>query len=347
VLHYFGEEYPKDNCGNCDNCLNPKETIEGKEYFKLLFETVKVLKESFTIPYIVDIMLGTKNQQISLYGHDKLSVFGEGSERTTHFWNSVVRQALLMNYITKDIENYGVICLSDAGKAFIKKPQSIQITLNHDYETVADDDEAEGSGGNASLDPALMKMLQTLVKEEAKKVNLPPYIVFQETSLMDMATQYPTTIEELSRIQGVSMGKAQRYGKPFVDVIKKYVEDNDIEKPMDFQVKSVANKSANKIYIIQNIDKKIPLDIVAKNKGMSFKQLIEEMETIVNSGTKLNITYYLNDLMDEDKQLDVMEYFREAENDSIESAIAELGDDDYSEEELQLMRLKFVSDMGN
>ncbi|HZG00302.1 MAG TPA: DNA helicase RecQ [Chitinophagales bacterium] len=347
VLHYFGEEYPKDNCGACDNCLNPKETIEGKDYFKLLFETVKQLKESFTIPYIVDIVLGTKNQQISLYGHDKLNVFGEGSERTTHFWNSVVRQALLMNYITKDIENYGVICLSDAGKAFLKKPQSVQITLNHDYVASADDDDDNAAGGSATLDPVLMKILQTLVKEEAKKVNLPPYIVFQESSLMDMATQYPTTIEELSKIQGVSLGKAQRYGKPFVDVIKKYVEDNDIERPMDFQVKSVANKSANKIYIIQNIDKKIPLDIVAKNKGMSFKQLIEEMETIVNSGTKLNITYYLNDLMDEDRQLDAMDYFREAENDSIENALVELGSDDYTEEELKLMRLKFVSDMGN
>jgi len=347
VLHYFGEEYPKDNCGACDNCLNPKETIEGKDYFKLLFETVKQLKESFTIPYIVDIVLGTKNQQISLYGHDKLNVFGEGSERTTHFWNSVVRQALLMNYITKDIENYGVICLSDAGKAFLKKPQSVQITLNHDYVASADDDDDNAAGGSATLDPVLMKMLQTLVKEEAKKANLPPYIVFQESSLMDMATQYPTTIEELSKIQGVSLGKAQRYGKPFVDVIKQYVEDNDIERPMDFQVKSVANKSANKIYIIQNIDKKIPLDIVAKNKGMSFKQLIEEMETIVNSGTKLNITYYLNDLMDEDRQTDAMDYFREAENDSIESALVELGSDDYTEEELKLMRLKFVSDMGN
>lgn len=347
VLHYFGEEYPKDNCGNCDNCLNPKETIEGKDYFKLLFQAVSQLKESFTIPYIVDVIRGNRNQQISLYEHDNLSVFGKGDDRNEHFWNSVVRQALLTNYIIKDIENYGVITLSEQGKAFIKKPQSVQITLNHDFEAVADDDDENSGGGSASLDPTLMKMLQTLVKEEAKKHNLPPYIIFQEVSLMDMATQYPTTIEELSKIQGVSMGKAQRYGKPFVDVIKKYVEDNDIERPMEFQVKSVANKSANKIYIIQNIDKKIPLDIVAKNKGMSFKQLIEEMETIVNSGTKLNITYYLNDLMDEDRQMDAMDYFREASDDSIESAIAELGSDDYTEEELQLMRLKFVSDMGN
>lgn len=348
LLHYFGEEMPGDTCGNCDNCLHPKEKIDGEEYITLLLETVKALKESFVLNYVVDILLGTKNKQISIYGHDKLDVYGEGSNHDAHFWNSIIRQALLMNFIGKDIENYGVLYLTDEGKNYLKKPYPVEISLNHDFENLEDDDDfGGGGGGNAtSLDPTLMKMLQDLTKQVAKQNNLPPYVIFQEASLIDMATQYPCTLEELTKIQGVSKGKADRYGKPFVEMIKKYVEDNEIEKPMEIVVKSVANKSANKIYIIQNIDKKIPLDTIASSKGMSFNELLDELEAIVNSGTKVNIRYYLNDIMDDDKLSDAMDYFRSSHSDSIDAAQNELGPD-YTEEELRLLRLTFMSEMGN
>ncbi|MFN5214124.1 MAG: DNA helicase RecQ [Bacteroidota bacterium] len=348
LLHYFGEEMPGNNCGNCDNCLNPKEKIEGEEYVTLLLQAVKQLKESFILNYVVDILLGTKNKQISIYGHDNLDVYGEGSNHDTHFWNAVIRQALLMNFISKDIENYGVLTLTEEGKKFLKKPHSVELSLNRDFENLEDDDDFGGGGGGSatSLDPALMKMLQDLTKQVAKQHNLPPYVIFQETSLIDMATQYPCTIDELTKIQGVSKGKADRYGKPFVSMIQKYVEDNEIEKPMEIVVKSVANKSANKIYIIQNIDKKIPLDTIASSKGISFNDLLDELEAIVSSGTKVNIRYYLNDIMDEDKQLDAMDYFRSSQSDSIDTAQNELGSD-YSDDELRLLRLTFVSEMGN
>jgi ATP-dependent DNA helicase RecQ len=349
LLHYFGEEMPGETCGNCDNCLHPKEKMDGQEYITLLLETVKALKESFVLNYVVDILLGTKNKQISIYGHDKLDVYGEGDNHDAHFWNSVIRQALLMNFIGKDIENYGVLYLTEEGKKYLKKPYPVEISLNRDFENLEDDDDFGGGGGGgnaASLDPTLMKMLQDLTKQVAKQNNLPPYVIFQESSLIDMATQYPCTLEELTKIQGVSKGKADRYGKPFVELIKKYVEDNEIEKPMEIVVKSVPNKSANKIYIIQNIDKKIPLDTIASSKGMNFSELLDELEAIVNSGTKVNIKYYLNDIMDEEKQLDAMEYFRSSHSDSIDEAQNELGPD-YTEEELRLLRLTFMSEMGN
>jgi ATP-dependent DNA helicase RecQ len=348
LLHYFGEELKEDNCGNCDNCLNPKEKIDGEEYITILLKAVKELKESFVLNYVVDIIIGVKNKQISIYGHDNLDVYGEGENHDAHFWNAVIRQALLMNLISKDIENYGVLTLTEEGKKFLKKPYSVEISLNRDFENIEDDDDFGGGGGGSatSLDPTLMKMLQDLTKQIAKQNNLPPYVIFQESSLIDMATQYPCTIDELTKIQGVSKGKADRYGKPFVALIKKYVEDNEIEKPMEIVVKSVANKSANKIYIIQNIDKKIPLDTIASSKGISFNELLDELEAIVNSGTKVNIKYYLNDIMDEDKQLDAMDYFRSSHSDSIDEAQNELGSD-YSEEELRLLRLTFVSEMGN
>lgn len=348
LLHYFGEEMTGETCGNCDNCLHPKEKLEGEEYITLLLQAVKSLKESFVLNYVVDILIGTKNKQISIYGHDKLEVYGEGSNHDVHFWNSVIRQALLMNYIAKDIENYGVLYLTEEGKKFLKAPHSVEISLNHDFENLEDDDDFGGGGGGsaASLDPTLMKMLQDLTKQVAKQNNLPPYVIFQEASLIDMATQYPCTIDELTKIQGVSKGKADRYGKPFVSMISKYVEDNEIEKPMEIVVKSVANKSANKIYIIQNIDKKIPLDTIASSKGMSFMDLLDELEAIVNSGTKVNIKYYLNDIMDEDKFLDAMDYFRNSHSDSIDDAQNELGSD-YAESELRLLHLTFVSEMGN
>jgi ATP-dependent DNA helicase RecQ len=254
-----------------------------------------------------------------------------------------------MNFIGKDIENYGVLYLTEEGKKYLKKPYPVEISLNRDFENLEDDDDFGGGGGGgnaASLDPTLMKMLQDLTKQVAKQNNLPPYVIFQESSLIDMATQYPCTLEELTKIQGVSKGKADRYGKPFVELIKKYVEDNEIEKPMEIVVKSVPNKSANKIYIIQNIDKKIPLDTIASSKGMNFSELLDELEAIVNSGTKVNIKYYLNDIMDEEKQLDAMEYFRSSHSDSIDEAQNELGPD-YTEEELRLLRLTFMSEMGN
>ncbi|MEI7670192.1 MAG: RecQ family ATP-dependent DNA helicase, partial [Pseudomonadota bacterium] len=349
VLHYFGEDYEKDNCGSCDNCRHPKSKIEGEEFFKLLFETVIAIKESFTIPYIVEILIGSKNQQIAMYGHDKLEVFGEGENQNAHFWNSVIRQALLMNYIRKDIENYGVIAVTDLGKSFLKKSHPIKISLNHDFDNLEDSDDDEGSGGGgagSALDATLMKMLQDLTKQVAKQNNLPPYVIFQEPSLIDMATQYPTTLDELSNVQGVGKGKAAKFGKPYVEMIKQYVEENEIEKPSDVVVKSVANKSVNKIFIIQNVDKKIPLEAIASGKGWSFKELLIEMETIVNSGTKLNISYYISDVIDEDKQTDALEYFRNSTTDDLDVAQNELGND-FTEDELQLMRLKFMSDVGH
>ena len=268
LLHYFGEEMKGDNCGNCDNCLNPKEKIEGKDYLKIVLETVIAVNESFPITYLVNMICGKHDQQIITYKHDDLEVFGAGEEKDEHFWNSIIRQALLMNLVVKDIENYGVIYVSEAGKKFLKKPTSIKVSLNHEYEDVADDDPAGsgGGGGQATLDPTLFNMLKELTKRVAKEKKLPHFVIFQEPSLMDMATQYPTTLDELANVSGVGKGKAIKFGKPFVELIDKYVEENDIEKPDDVVVKSVIHKNMNKVYIIQNVDRKIPLDIIAKGK---------------------------------------------------------------------------------
>ncbi len=347
ILHYFGEELTQKNCGNCDNCLHPKEQMDGTQFIKLVIETVKQVKESFTIPYIVNILLGVKNQEIANYNHNKLKVYGAGKDRDDHFWNSIIRQALIHNFIIKDIERYGIIMLGEKGKQFLKKPSKVMISLNHDFEGLGDTDDDFGGGGSAgALDQKLFDMLKDLTRRIGKENKLPPYVIFQEPSLVDMATQYPTTIDELSNISGVSKAKADRYGKPFVEMIAKYVEENDIDKPMDYVVKSVANKSAMKIYIIQNIDKKIPLDTIARGKGLNVDEVLDEMETIVQSGTKLNLNYYVNDMLPREQQEELFDYFREADSDSVEAALEELGDDNFSRREVKMMRLKFLSDMG-
>lgn len=347
LLHYFGEEYPKDNCGNCDNCLNPKEKIEGKDYVKLVLQTVDAVHESFTIPYLVNIIVGKNNQQITTYGHHNLPMFGKGNDNNELFWNSIVRQTLLNNLIIKDIENYGVIKLSPEGKKFLKKPRSIMLALNRDFEGEDDSESDEGSGGTAVLDNTLLTMLEDLRKEVGKAHNLPPYIIFNEASLQDMASNYPTTIDELSNIVGVSKGKALRYGKKFIELIAKYVEENEIEKPSELVVKSVVNKSGLKVYIIQNVDKKLPLENIAEGKGIGMDELVTELETIIESGTKLHLNYYIDDIIDESTQKDIYAYFRKAKSDSVEEAVKVLGEEGYTREEVQFVRLKFISEFGN
>ncbi|MEO6166702.1 MAG: DNA helicase RecQ [Chitinophagales bacterium] len=344
LLHYFGEKYDFENCGKCDNCLHPKEQMEGKDFIKLLVQAVDAVNESFTINYIVDILCGNKHNQVTMFKHDVLPIFGAGKDHDDHFWNSVLRQALLHNLITKDIENYGVIRLSEKGRKFLQKPHSIMISINHDFDNLED---AEPEGGTSALDPTLLNMLKDMRKRVAKEKDLPPFVLFQDPSLEDMATQYPTTLDELSRIMGVSKGKANKYGKPFVEMIAAYVEENEIEKPSEMVVKSIVNKSGIKVYIIQNIDKKIPLETIAQGKGMKMEQLLEEMESIVSSGTRLNLDYHITDLIEEDRQEEVYDYFRTAHSDSLQDALEDLGKDNYSMEEIQLMRIKFMSEMAH
>lgn len=345
LLHYFGEKYPKDDCGHCDNCLHPKEQTEGKEYVHDLLQVVEAIQESFTIDYVVDILCGNKHNQVMMFQHDQLEVFGTGKDHDDHFWNSVLRQALLHNLIIKDIENYGVIKLSEKGRNFLKKPHSVMISINHDFDNL-EDTEGEG-GGTGALDPQLLKLLHEIRKSEAAKLKLPPYVLFQDPSLEEMATMYPTTIDELIRIGGVSKGKAEKFGKPFLEMIEVYVEENEIDKPTEMLVRSVVNRSMNKVYIIQAVDKKVPLDMIAKGKNMKLEELLTEMESIVSSGTKLNLDYYINDVIEEDRQDEIFDYFRTAHSDSIDDAVSELGKENYSWEEVQMMRLKFLSEMAH
>lgn len=347
LLHYFGEEYPQDNCGSCDNCLKPKEKIEGKEYIQNSLKTVLALNENYGIPYLVDMLVGKHTMEIKNYRHDKLDVFGVGKEKDDHFWNSILRQCLLNHLVYKDIEQYGLIKLTDEGKKFIEKPKSMMVSLNHDFEADTSDIEMENTGGKSVLDPLLFDMLKSIRERVAKEHSLPPYVIFSENSLEEMATMYPTTIEELVKISGVSKGKADKFGKKFIDAIDKYVEENDIEKSTEFVMKQVANKSAHKIHIIQNIDKKLPLEEIAKMRGMKFIELIDEIESIVASGTKLNLDYYLNDIIEEDLQNDVFEYFKGTVEFDKNKAFNELKDEGLNAEEIQLLHVKFLSEVAN
>ncbi|HSY75497.1 MAG TPA: DNA helicase RecQ [Bacteroidia bacterium] len=354
LLHYFGETYNEANCGNCDNCLHPKTSFEGKEDLELLLETVKETKEKFKSKHIVDVILGNLSSSVKSYKHDKLEVFGEGADdgKDEKFWNAVVRQALVMDYLTKDIETYGVMGLGDKGKAFLKKPHSIMLTKDHDYSGESDDDDDIMMAGGAqkgagAADPTLYALLKDLCKSTATKMKLPPFVVFQETSLEEMATHYPVNLEELARITGVGVNKADKFGKAFADLIAKYVEENEIDRPQDIVVKSVINKSGLKVYIIQSIDRKVDLENMAKGKGLTLPALLQEIETIVSSGTKVDISYYIDKIIDEDRQDEVFEYFRSAASDSLEDALAELGTEDYSEEDIRLMRIRFMSEMGH
>jgi ATP-dependent DNA helicase RecQ len=346
LMSYFGEEYEKENCGHCDNCKHPKERIEAKEEAVIVLKGIKALNEQFATDYVVQIISGRLTPQIQMFRHDVLDVFASGNDKEAHFWNSLIRQLLLEGLLSKDIEEYGVLKFTKKGEAFLKKPKSFKIILNNLYEEAnADDEEAEASVGSA-IDDKLFEMLKELRQKEAKKKTLPPFVIFLETSLQDMATLYPTTVGDLDKCQGVSKGKAMRYGKPFVELIAKYVEENSIIKPDDFVMKSVVNKSGNKVYIIQNTDKKVSLETIAKNKGWRMDEMLEEMETIAASGTRLNLDYAIDEMLDEGDQDEIIEYFKGCDTSSLQVAQEELADHNFNWEQLKIMRIKFLSEYG-
>jgi len=349
LLHYFGENFNEAGCNNmCDNCCTHKEHFDGEEHLHRALSLIKHIGEKFDDHHIISILMGEENAQIKNYEHDQLDYYGSGKELGKNLWNSLLRQALLNNYISKDIDQYGLLRLTKSGNGFIENPHSIRFVLNKIMEATDDDSDDDGpkqSGG--ALDTQLLQMLKELRKKLAKQKGLPPFVIFQDPSLEEMCTHYPINTEELKQISGVGAGKALKFGKPFTDLIQKYVEDNDIDRPIDMVIKSAANKSALKVFIIQNIDRHLNLDDIAASKGLTYEEILKEVETIVNSGTKLNLNYYIDEVIDEDKQEEVFDYFRTAEADSIDEALAELGSDDYTREEVQLMRIKFMSELGN
>ncbi len=350
LLSYFGEEYDKADCGGmCDNCKNPKELIEAKTELSQSLKVIKALGEHFPINYVIDVLRGKLNPQIKMYRHESLDVFGIGKEKDEHFWNSLLRQMLLENVIEKDIVEYGLLKITKKGDALLKKPVSFKIALNNLFEEAnADDDEAtNGSSQSNSVDEALLNILKDVRKQVAKEKNLPPFVIFLETSLEDMTTLLPTTLAELENCQGVSKGKALRYGKRFTEVISKYVDENNLEKPDEFVMKSVVNRNSNKVFIIQNVDKKMPLDLIAKHRTLKIEELLEEMETIVASGTRLNLDYAIEDLVEEEERDEIIDYFKGCESSSLDIAKEELADADYSWEQLKIMRIKFLCEYGN
>ncbi len=346
LLNYFGEQMEED-CNNCDNCLNPKEKFEGKSYLVLSLKTILGVKEKFKSEHIANILSGIATSAVKTYKHHHSEYFGAGKEKDVKFWNAVLRQALVAGLITKDIENYGLLKLTKSGHDFIEKPYSMMLTQDHDYDSVPEEEIAAGGGGTGAVDEELIHILKDLRKKMAKKLSLPPFVIFQDPSLEDMAIQYPVKLEELHNIVGVGAGKAKKYGKEFVDVIQEYVDEKDIIRPQDMVVKSVVNKSGVKVYIIQSIDRKLSLDDIANAKNLDIMELIDEIEAIVSSGTKLNIDYYLEEIMDDEKLEEIYEYFREAETESIDEALAELGEEYFSEEEIRLVRIKFFSELAN
>jgi ATP-dependent DNA helicase RecQ len=348
LINYFGEEYTAENCGNCDNCLHPGERIEAKDNAVKALKVVKALNESFAKDYVLNIVQGKLTPQVQMYRHDGIPEFGIGKDEPEHLWNSLIRQLLLEGLLKKDIEEYGVLKFTKKGEEFLKKPKSFKIILNNLFEEANLDDEEEAAevAAASAVDEKLFELLKELRQKEAKKKALPPFVIFLENSLQDMATLYPTNIEELEKCQGVSKGKAIRYGKPFIEVITKYVQENDIVKPDDFVMKSVVNKSVNKVYIIQQVDKKIPLESIAKNKDMRLDALLEDMETIAASGTKLNLDYAVAEMLDEYEQDEIIDYFKGCETSSLQLAQQELNDGNYSWEQLKIMRIKFLSMYG-
>ncbi|MBP7506777.1 MAG: DNA helicase RecQ [Prolixibacteraceae bacterium] len=347
LLHYFGEIYTEDNCGACDNCLNPREKLEAGEELALALEAIVAVNQKYKMEHIGAILTGNKTAAVKSFKHDELDIFGMGKEHDHHFWHAIFRQGMIAGYINKEIENYGLLKLTEKGQAFLDNPGSFIMTKNHDYDAAIDEAAAAQGGGSAG-DPELFAMLKDLRKKVAKRLDLPPFVIFQDPSLADMSIQYPITLAELQNIQGVGQGKAMRYGKEFIELISKYVDENEIDRPQDIVVKSVAQKSKNKVTIIQNIDRKVSLDIIAKSLGLGMEDMLSEIEAIVNSGTKINIDYYIDDVMDEDYRDDIFDYFREESKDgSIEDAIKELGEDDYSAEDIRMVRIKFLSELGN
>ncbi len=346
LLHYFGEEYTEDNCGNCDNCLNPKKQVEAQDSLCAVIETIIAVKENFKQDYIIDILLGKETSEVLAHKHEELDVFGSGMGEDDRLWNAVIRQALIAGYIDKDVENYGLLKVTSAGRSFLKKPKSFKIVEDADFDEEEIEEAPMRSGASCAVDPVLFSMLKDLRKKMSKKLDVPPYVIFQDPSLEAMATIYPVTLEELQNIPGVGAGKAKRYGQGFCDLIKKHCEENEIDRPEDLRVRTVANKSKLKVAIIQSIDRKVALDDIAVAKGIEFGELLDEIEAIVYSGTKLNIDYFLEDVMDEDHMLDIYDYFKESTTDKIDDAMDELGDD-YTEEEVRLVRIKFISEMAN
>lgn len=349
LLHYFGEEFETKDCNKmCDNCRHPKEKIDVTADTKYAIESIKAVKENHDLPYMVKFLMGKKAKELTDFKYDKNPLFGKGADKDEHHWNSVIRNASMLGLIEKDIEEYGKLKITKKGLEYIKKPYVIKVSINHNYEDDGTDVVVEdGGGARAVLDPRMLEMLKDLRRQVGKANNLPPYVIFQDFSLEEMATKYPITIDELTNIQGVSKGKADRYGKKFLDLIKKYVDDNDIDRPSDFVVKSVANKSVDKIKIIQAIDKRISIDEIARTLNLKRGALIEELESIVNSGTKLNIDYYLNDKFDEELIGDVYDFYRTHENGSLDDAYNEFENDGIDTEDLQLIRIKFMSEMAN
>jgi ATP-dependent DNA helicase RecQ len=349
LMSYFGEEYDEPNCGECDNCRHPKERVEAKDNALKALKAIKALDERFASDYTVNVITGKLTPQLLMFRHEGLAEFGIGNDETEYYWNSLLRQLLLADLLKKDIEEYGVLKITKKGQEFLKKPRSFEIVLNNAFEEAnAEDDEepAEAVAATSASDEKLFEMLKDLRQKESKKKGLPPFVLFLENSLQDMATFFPTTILELERCQGVSKGKAIRYGKPFIELIAKYVDENDIEKPDDFQMKTVANKSINKVYIIQQMDKKIPLETIAKNKDMRLDALLENMETIAASGTKLHLDYVIDEMLDESEQDEILDYFKGCETSSLQLAQQELADGNYSWEQLKLMRIKFLNTYG-
>jgi len=348
LMSYFGEEYEKENCGQCDNCKHPKEKVEAKDETVIVLKAIKELDERFATDYAVLIITGKLTPQVQMFRHEGLNAFASGNDREPFFWNSLIRQMLLEGFLVKDIEEYGVLKFTRKGEAFLKKPKSFRIILNNTYDDAnADDEEGAETTIGAAADEKLMAILMEVRLKEAKKKNLPPFVIFLESSLQDMATFYPITMEGLEKCQGVSKGKAMKYGKPFVDLIARYVEENNIERPDDFVMKSVVNKSGNKVYIIQNTDKKVSLETIAKNKGWRMDEMLEEMETIAASGTKLNLDYAIDEMLDEDDQDEIIEYFKSCETSSLQVAQEELADYNFNWEQLKIMRIKFLSVYGN
>ena len=348
LLHYFGEIFKEGNCQNCDNCMHPRKKFEGKQYVELVLETVLAVKQQFKNKHVINIIIGKNSATIKSYKHNKLPQFGKGAAKEEKFWNAVIRQALIERLLTKDIENYGLLKISPEGTEFLKNPYSMMLMDDRDYENPEEEDLMEAMGSKSSTaDKTLFSLLKDLRKEIARKEKLPPFVIFQDPSLEDMAIQYPINSDELKQITGVGSGKAHKYGKPFLDLIKEYVEENEIIRPMDMVVKSVINKSGIKVYIIRSIDRKIALEDIALAKNLSFAELLTEIESIVGSGTKIDMDYYIDEVVDPYHQEEIFEYFRKAESDSINEAIRELGEDEFTEEEIRLMRIKFMSELGN
>ncbi len=349
LLHYFGEEFNAKDCNcMCDNCKHPKEKLDVTEDTKLALTVIRAVKENHDLPYVTKLLIGKKGKEVTDFKYDKQPWFGNGSDKDEHHWNSVIRHAMMAGLLDKDIEQYGLLKITARGHEFLRKPRVMKVSINHNYEDDGSDVIVEdGSASRGVLDPQVLNMLKELRKQVGKQHNLPPYVIFQDSSLEEMATKYPISMDELCNISGVSKGKAERYGKKFIEAIKKYVEENDIERPTDFVVKGVVNKSGDKIRIIQAIDKKISIDEIAKMLGKKRPELIHELETIVNSGTKLNLDYYLETVLDEDLIEDIYEYYRTAPTDSLDAACEEFKNDDVDIENLQLMRIKFMSEMAN